>query len=389
MKVSRLGAALLLACGMVLPAQAGDLDEAMRKISRGEPKDRVLHQLQAATIALDTGDWESAGALFDEAIAGVTAVYANSEQAAAARGLWRNEGSKDFKGEPYERAMAFYYRGLLDLWNADYENARASFRSGLLQDAFAEEEQHRADFALLMFLDGWASLQLGASGMAEESFNEFRQYRPDFPLPEPGHDLLIIAETGKAPRKLQDGIAGNLLVYRQGKRFREQGALARIGGQSIRLLPAESIFWQAASRGGRPIDGILEGQAQFKATTQGTANTVAGMASETAMYAPLFGSSGSALAGAAGIFGVVSLAASGVKARADDRYWNNLPDMVHLFAMKRPEGVDEIAVDFIDANGQVIADMSTTAKIHVDSKGRGVAWVRARRATDIDKRLGE
>jgi hypothetical protein len=380
--------ALALACGMAtLPALANDLDEAVAAIAAGEPKDRVLHQLQAASVALDSGAAEDAGALFDQAIAGISTVYANSEQAAAARSLWQNEGAKDFKGEPYERAMAFYYRGLLDLWNADYENARASFRSGLLQDAFAEEAQHRTDFALLMFLDGWASLQLGAEGLAGESFAEFAQYRPGFPLPSPDHDLLIIAETGKAPRKLQDGVGGNLLTFRPGKRFGEQGAAARIGGETVRLLPAESIFWQASSRGGRPIDGILEGQVQFKQTTQGTANAISGVASEAAIYAPLFGASGGALAGVAGVFGVASLAVSGVKARADDRYWNNLPDMVHLYTMKRPEGVDEIAFDFIDASGQVIPALSTTAKIRVDSKGRAVAWVRSRRATDIDKRL--
>lgn len=379
-----LSALLLAVPAAVMASLPPSLDQAVQRISADDANNRVLNQLQAATLALDLGNRELAGELFDAALATITSVYADSEQAARARSLWYDEGAKDFKGEPYERAMAFYYRGLLDMYAGDYENARASFKSGLLQDAFAEEEQHRADFALLMFLEAWSSHVLGARGLADERFEELLTFRPGFRLPEANHRLLVMVETGKAPRKLQDGIGGNVLVYRPGRRFREEAVRIRVDGKSLDLTPIESIFWQASSRGGRPIDSILEGQVQFKQTTQSVSADVSGVAAHATMLSPAFGAAGGVFAGVAAVAGVATLATSRVKARADHRFWNNLPDKVHVLTMPMPAS-REVQVEFLDASGAVINELTQTARIEVDAAGRGVLWARARRATDVDR----
>jgi len=379
-----LSALLLAVPAAVMASLPPSLDQAVQRISADDANNRVLNQLQAATLALDLGNRELAGELFDAALATITSVYADSEQAARARSLWYDEGAKDFKGEPYERAMAFYYRGLLDMYAGDYENARASFKSGLLQDAFAEEEQHRADFALLMFLEAWSSHVLGARGLADERFEELLTFRPGFRLPEANHRLLVMVETGKAPRKLQDGIGGNVLVYRPGRRFREEAVRIRVDGKALDLTPIESIFWQASSRGGRPIDSILEGQVQFKQTTQSVSADVSGVAAHATMLSPAFGAAGGVFAGVAAVAGVATLATSRVKARADHRFWNNLPDKVHVLTMPMPAS-REVQVEFLDASGAVINELTQTARIEVDAAGRGVLWARARRATDVDR----
>lgn len=379
-----LSALLLALPAAVMASLPPSLDQAVQRISADDANNRVLNQLQAATLALDLGNRELAGELFDAALATITSVYADSEQAARARSLWYDEGAKDFKGEPYERAMAFYYRGLLDMYAGDYENARASFKSGLLQDAFAEEEQHRADFALLMFLEAWSSHVLGVRGLADERFEELLTFRPGFRLPEANHRLLVMVETGKAPRKLQDGIGGNVLVYRPGRRFREEAVRIRVDGKALDLTPIESIFWQASSRGGRPIDSILEGQVQFKQTTQSVSADVSGVAAHATMLSPAFGAAGGVFAGVAAVAGVATLATSRVKARADHRFWNNLPDKVHVLTMPMPAS-REVQVEFLDASGAVINELTQTARIEVDAAGRGVLWARARRATDVDR----
>ena len=56
-------------------------------------------------------------------------------EAARARGLFAAERTKPFIGEPYERVMAYYYRGILYWRDGQPDNARACFRSGQVIDS--------------------------------------------------------------------------------------------------------------------------------------------------------------------------------------------------------------------------------------------------------------
>jgi tetratricopeptide (TPR) repeat protein len=159
----------------------------------------VLNHMEAGLAAMELGALETAEESFDIALLNIETVFTDNESAGKARSLWYEEGRKFFKGEPYERAMAYYYRGLLYLMRGDYENARASFKGGILQDAIAEEERYRADFALLIFLEGWASHLLGDKDLAKSAFDEVKTFRPDFIPPKPEDNVLLIAETGWAP----------------------------------------------------------------------------------------------------------------------------------------------------------------------------------------------
>jgi tetratricopeptide (TPR) repeat protein len=371
-------------------AQTSDaMNQALRKIAQGAPRNKVLHQLQAATLALDSGDIPNATSLFDQALAGISAVYAQTEKAALARSTWYNEGSKDYKGEPYERVMAYYYRGVIDLMAGDLENARASFKTGLMQDAFAEEEQHRADFALMLYLDGWCSLRLGALDLAKESFDEFAKLRPNIPIPTSEHDTLVLIEVGKSPRKLQDGVGGNKLVYRQGKRSNERAVRVEMGDTSLRPYLVESVFWQASTRGGRAIDAIIDGKLSLKSNAESLSTTVADVANNLQPYAPLLNRGGGALAGIAGLAGIGALISSNIGTRADSRYWNNLPDSVHAITLKRPPALSEMRLSFQDEGARTIAELGRQAKLNVDAAGNGLLWSRSRRATDVDVKLGE
>jgi len=71
---------------------------------------------------------------------------------------------KTFLGEPYERVMAYYYRGILYWMDGEPDNARACFRSAQLQDSDTVDKTYASDYALLDYLDGLASLKLGADG---------------------------------------------------------------------------------------------------------------------------------------------------------------------------------------------------------------------------------
>lgn len=384
-------ALLLVACCQPAFAQtAEDFDPRLRpvvaQILQEGQQNAVLHHLRLGVMALEIGQRETAARSFDEALGSISSIYADNEAAARARSLWYEEGSKDFRGEPYERAMAFYYRGLLDLMDGEYDTARASFRSGLLQDAFAEEEQHRADFAMLIYLDGWASHLLGDRALAQEAFAEARIFRPDLPLPDADDNVLVIAESGPSPRKLADGIGHAELVYRRGRRFSEQRAALVTPEGASELYPVEDIFWQASTRGGRPVDAILEGQVRFRATAEGIGTVLSDGAlavAESRSWAT--GTSGSSgTANVVGAIGIVALAlASRAKPRADTRYWDNLPDAVHVGSRRvMRDAQPEWGVQYLTRDRKPVDGLERPVEIHWDRRGNGIVWVRSRYSTE-------
>ena len=83
-------------------------------------RNQVLNGMQIGLAAMELKEFDLAHRIFEDVVGQIELVYAETESAANARSLWFEEGAKDFKGEPYERAMAYYYLGLLDMWKGDY-----------------------------------------------------------------------------------------------------------------------------------------------------------------------------------------------------------------------------------------------------------------------------
>jgi hypothetical protein len=369
-------------------------DEYARVLTGGE-RNRVLSHLEAGLEALEMGERELAADSFDEALLGIETVFSDSERAEQARSLWYEEGRKDFKGEPYERAMAYYYRGLLDLMAGDYDNARASFKAGILQDAYAEEEQHRADFALLMFLEGWASHCAGDRGMAAEAFDETRGHRTWFEAPDRESNCLVLVETGTAPRKVAGGEHEQMLTYERGS-SQERGAGVMLGGEEQRLAEMEDVYWQSSTRGGRGVDAIIEGKVKFKDTTDAAGNVLAygGLkAMELGSHIAKAGDRDKMLligAGAALVGLIGKGVSSQVEAGVDTRSWDNLPDRVHVFTTTLPDGfvrkrgrpVDgkefvPLKVVFYDRRGNEVASRTYSRGIETPDGRFYLAWVRS------------
>ena len=64
------------------------------------------------TGTITTGKFEVAKPLLDDALLTVRGIYGKDPDARKARGYFTKEERKTFIGEPYERVMAYYYRGL-------------------------------------------------------------------------------------------------------------------------------------------------------------------------------------------------------------------------------------------------------------------------------------
>lgn len=374
---------LAVAASGVVSADDGEgvpplLAPAYQRLAAEGGRNAVLNHMEIGARALELGRRDIATSHLDQALALIESVYGNTEGARKARSLWYEEGSKDFKGEPYERVMAYYYRGLLYLQERDYGNARASFEGGMLQDAFAEEEQNRFDFALMAFLSGWASQLERNDVMQRRAYDEVKKLRPDFELPAAGHDTLLVIETGNSPRKLADGVGHYELVYRRGKFFTETRARVTVGGKPVMAYPMEDIFWQATSRGGRAVDRIVKGKAQFRNTNEGMGTALSDVANTMQVLSPLSGGLGQ-VAGAVGAVGALQLiVASRVQAKADTRYWSSLPDLVHVLPLK--SAGQTVEIEFLDKNGTVLPELKQVVTLPANG---GLAWVRARNAAPL------
>ncbi len=372
-------------------------------------RNRVLNDMRLGLAAYSLGQTELSTRLFDDALQGIEAVYANNENAKAARQLFVKEAVKDFKGEPYERVMAYYYRGLLYMGAGDYENARASFKGGMLQDAFAEEEQNRADFSLMPYLQGWSARCAGNPSLAAEDFKEFRDVNKDTPLPGDKDNVLVLVEAGTAPVKFSAGDA-NSAKPRYLKLLRASPTeTARVSW--VDLIPAppappvknakkgapppaaiaptqvprtmdaplvEDIFHQAVTRGGREFDSVLNGKAQFKSGANTVGNVALAGAGAAAMIAMTSGNSAiQQNAGAAGaallLVGLMAKAAAeAAEPDADTRYWDNLPDRVYGLPLTLNDGVNTVLVEFLAPDGTTVR----TSEVAIKRAGRcGLAWV--------------
>jgi hypothetical protein len=348
--------------------------------------DAVLRAMARGTQAFASGDFTTAEHEFDDATSAIGAVWGGTPEAARARSLWYEESVKPFKGDPYERMMAFYYRGLLFLRSGDFGNAQAAFRMAVQQDAFAEEEQYVDDVVAPLFLQGFALQAQGSKGAAREAYARVKKRRPDFATPDVDAavpNTLLVIETGKGPRKVPDGIGSYKLRYFRGKSFTEGRASVVVdGGAPVQAYPMEDVYLQAATRGGRPLDYVFEGKAAFAERTgsTGSALTTIGSALAIEKYNNSEGTSNSSMGrigDAANVVGVAALALSvRAKPAVDSRYWDNLPDAIHVLPMTLSPGAHTVRVTFATSAGEPVAGLDRDVSVTIPTSGvPQLVWV--------------
>src|SRR5712671_3027296 len=171
----------------------------------GQQRDALQHFGAAGSIM---GNWQTAGSETFNAVVG-------------------SESSKNWRGDPYEKAMNAFYLGLCYLWHGEPDNARAAFKKGILADGESGDEKYQADFTLLFWLAGRMSALMGAPGEAADFYreankaNDFmiahgsRGQQPNPLLQAPDHgNLVILAECGLGPEKYAGGGQEQLARFR-------------------------------------------------------------------------------------------------------------------------------------------------------------------------------
>ena len=314
-------------------------------------KDRVLWEYRNGLAAMRKGDFATAKQLFDDAILTLQGIYGKDVSAKKARGYFREEAKKNFLGEPYERVMAYWYRGIMYWMDGEPDNARACFKSAQLMDSDAESKEFAADYASLEYLDGYASVKLNGDG--SDSLQRAQKLSKIGQLPPYDKDanVLVFLEFGNGPTKFATG------EYSEQLRFRTppsqvQGAWLRVSNKKIRIGPYDDLNYQATTRGGRVMDHVLANKAVFKGTTDaiGTGALVSGgvLAATQRGDAQIVGL-GLLAAGA-----LTKIVSGATTPEADTRAWDNLPQYVSFTPLKLAPGTYDGAVDFTDAAGNAV-----------------------------------
>jgi tetratricopeptide (TPR) repeat protein len=325
--------------------------------------------------ALADGELDIAEKALDAAVARIEMVYADNPEAQKAKSLWSAEKVKDFKGEPYERAMAYFYRGLVYAARNDFQNARAMFKQADYQDTVAEAEQYAGDFGLMPYMAGWASYCDGNQGMAKDFLDQAAKADAQYKSLAVDQPLLVMFETGRAPFKFTGGKHGELLKWAPhatppatlksvctGPHGTQCGGTVALGAD---------LGFQATTRGGRPIDAILGGKASFKEGAQ----NVATVANVVGQLGALSGGSGGENLGMIGMFAslAATAAASQTQTQADIREWEQLPGNVWLATATAKSPEPQLLVRVDDAG--TLADKPVRRM--VDTPSCQLYWGRA------------
>ena len=346
------------------PRTGDPIADGKTMIATGPPKDRVLWECRAAAAAMRRAQFSEAKQLLDSALLTMGATIVNDKSARKARSFFSEESKKTFRGEPYERAMAYYYRGILYWMDGEPDNARACFRSAQIQDADSENKQYAADYVVLDYLDGLATTKLGGDGSdaLKRAASESKFGNP--PPYNAKANALFFVEFGQGPTKYASGEYSEELRFMPGRSEVQSVSIKIEGNQNLGLRPYDDLTFQATTRGGRVMDHILANKAVFKSATDtvGNVGLIGGLL--------VAGTSGDRTAREVGLglaaAGLVSKIVSAVSTpAADTRAWDNLPQFVSFAAVALAPGQHTASIEFLDAAGRPLTGRTRTVTLTV------------------------
>src|SRR5262245_50765309 len=381
--MSRTGAVSIFALLVFFTACATDSGPSKQSFTRtGDPvidgeaaiqaapeKDRVLWQYRTGLAALRRGNYADAQRLFDDALTRVAGIIGPDKSAKKARSYFSEESKKTFLGEPYERVMAYFYRGVLYWMNGEPDNARACFRNAQIQDSDTENHEYANDWILMDYLDGLVTTRY--SGDGSDAFRRAQKLFKLGQLPEYSRsaNTMVFFEFGQGPTKYATGEHSEQLRIRPGQSV-VRGAWFKVENKAVRIVPYDDVNYQATTRGGRVMDHILANKAVFKSTTDtfGTAAIIGG-----AVAASTHGGEEVGLGLIAA--GVISkIVAAATTPQADTRTWENLPGYLSFVALELPVGPHTATVEFTDAAGNVMPSLTRTIHFTVTAGNDAVLF---------------
>ncbi len=349
-------------------------------IANGPPRDRVLWEYRTAAAAMREGNYDLAKKYLDDALLTLGGIYGKDPNAQKARSYFHAEAKKTFIGEPYERCMAYIYRGIIYWMDGEPDNARACFRSAQFEDSDAQNHEYSGDWVLAEYLDGFITTQMGGDG--SDAFKRAQAMARGIKLPpyDPKANAIFFVEFGPGPTKYASG------QYGQELRFHVPispvtSALLKVNTLNIPIAATDNVYFQATTRGGRVMDHVLGNKAVFKSTTDTAGNvaliggltTAAVSGNQTAQEVGL---------GIAAVGLVSKIVSAATIPAADTRSWDNLPHYISFACVPLPPGQQVATVEFLDQSGRAVPSLTKTVNLNITTTDHDkVAFVSDRSVT--------
>ncbi len=358
-------------------------EAALQPLSAETNENYVLNNLRLGSAALAAQNLPEAERAFLRAYEVINATGVNDPARSAVAVIF-DEKVKVFKGEPFERAMANFYLGLVYYIRHDYDNARAAFENSLfkLRDYdsndpnSANSRQQESNFALSILMLGRTFQRLGREDLARANFERVRQLRPDLDALadydlEAKSNLLLVVDVGFAPEKVKD-FDGSIVGYQPTPYT--AGPIPRVrvdlDGQPVRtndVRPPIDLVAMAADRKWQSIDTLRAVKSGI-GTGLLAAGGIVGVSSLNDRNPR-----GDQLAVAAGLLAAGLFAK--VTSQADTRRWEMLPRTTLLIPLVVEPGTHDVTVDFPAVPGL----RQTLRGLTVPAEGEATQYVRVLR----------
>jgi tetratricopeptide (TPR) repeat protein len=358
--------------------------DRLREAASKPDENFVLNNVRLGSAALVDYDLDQAEDAFLRAYEVINSVGVNDGGRSLGAAIV-DEKLKIWKGEPYERAMANFYLGLVYYMRHDYGNARGAFENALFKlrdyadkdDVRDDYREQESNFVIGLMMLGKAYQRLGRDDLAEANFARVRELRPELaPLVDPERNatsnLLLVVEYGYGPRKVTNG-DGSIVGFTPTPA--DAGLIPPpqvvLDGRPIDVsglsLPPIDLLAMAQDRRWQDIDTI-------RAIKSGLGTGLIAGGALTTIYGANRRDSGTAIAGLAMMGAGALLKAS---SHADVRQWEMLPRTVFVLPLQAPPGRHDLTVYFPQSAGM----RQTWRDIVVPASGEATYYLRMQRWT--------
>ena len=312
---------------MFAQCRYGEAERALRPmVPNPSHKDYALYELLYASAAFEGGDYSGARDALRGAAKAMEKI-GGGEDAAAVAG---SESAKVYRGDPYEKAMAHLYSGILALRQQDDERALACFRRALVADQSTrtKDVDKTKDFAAAHYFAALTYLRLGEPENARVHLELAAKYAGWREVPTvrslAESNVLLFIESGTGCYKTASGPGGSVCKIRVPpdpvSQVTVQCDVAPLG----EALMLDDLYIEAASHGWGEMDSLRLSK---------------GIAKEIVSRMPF-----------------VSLFTNVIRSEADLRAWTFLPRNLYVWSGKIEPGLHTIALRCRNAKGEPLAE---------------------------------